>query len=135
MFKNVFILGLISGLIATVACLVYSNMYFSILVDFSEAVGIVTVLSNCLMVTMIACFVYFGLTKIIQNTNIVDFIFNMLLTLGSIGTVFFILKGNDPSFVNEDAQMMVDYYKGFVMPMLFFPALAWMTFKPLIIKK
>ena len=37
-------------------------------------------------------------------------------------------------FKNEDAQMMIDYYKGFVMPMLFFPALSWMTFKPLFIK-
>jgi hypothetical protein len=45
-----------------------------------------------------------------------------------------VLKSNDPTFKNEDAELMKDFFKGFLMPMLFFPALSWFTFKPLIIK-
>jgi hypothetical protein len=135
MFKNIFFLGLTSSFLATAACMVYSQMYFSILVDFSEATGIMTVLTNCLIGAMAACFVFIALTKLIKKTFIAEFVFNLLVTLASISAVFLLLKSNDPVFVNEDAQLMIDYYKGFVMPMLFFPALAWFTLKPIFVRK
>ena len=134
MFKSSFLTGIASGIVATIACLIYSNLYASILVDFTEATSITFLLANCMMVSIIACFVFFGITKIIRNQRIAEFTFNLLLTFSSIGLVFLFLKSNDPEFKNEDAQLMIDYYKGFVMPMLFFPALSWMTFKPLFIK-
>ena len=134
MFKGAFLTGIISGVAATIACLVYSNFYAGLLVDFTEATSVIAVLSNCMMVSMIGCFVYFGLSKIIKNNRFAEFSFNLLVTIASLASVFLFLKSDDPEFKNEDAQMMIDYYKGFVMPMLFFPALSWMTFKPLFIK-
>lgn len=134
MFKGAFLTAIISGVVATIACLVYSNFYAGILVDFTEATGIIAVLSNCMMFSMVGCFVYFGLSKIIKNQRFAEFFFNLLVTIASLAAVFLFLKSDDPEFKNEDAQMMIDYYKGFVMPMLFFPALSWMTFKPLFIK-
>ena len=134
MFKNIFFLGLASGVLATIACVVYTSVYFSEIVDFSEAAGTVAVLTKCLMFTMASCFVYFGMRKIIKNPNIANFAFNLLITLVSVGLVFYILKIDDPQFKNEDAQLMNVFFKGFVMPMLFFPALAWMTLKPIFIK-
>lgn len=135
MFKNIFLLAVSSSILAATACLIYSKMYFSVLVDFSEAVGIVKVLSNCVLAAMIACFVFFAINKIIKKEHIAEFVFNLLMTLATIASVFLVLKSNDPEFKNEDALMMIDYYKGFVMPMLFFPALAWVTLKPLFLKK
>lgn len=135
MFKNIFFLGLASGFLATLACLIYTKMYFSILVDFSEATGILKLLTNCLMVAMAACFVFIALTKLIKKTFLAEFIFNLIVTFASVSAVFMLLKSNDPTFANEDAQLMIDYYKGFVMPMLFFPALAWFTLKPLFVRK
>lgn len=134
MFKGSFLTGIISGIVATIACLVYSNLYAGMLVDFTEATSTLKILSNCMMVSMIGCFVFFGLSKVFKNARIAEFLFNLLVTLASLATVFLFLKSNDPEFKNEDAQMMIDYYKGFVMPMLFLPALSWMTFKPLFIK-
>ena len=135
MFKKVFFLGLSAGILATVACLVYSKMYYSILVDFSEAAGIVKLLSNCMLATMVGCFVYFGLSKMFKKAHIAEFLFNLLITLATIGLVFYILKSDDPTFKEDsDAALMSDYYKTFLMPMLFFPALAWVTLKPLFVK-
>ena len=135
MFKNVFFLGLSAGILATVACLIYSNLYYSILVDFSEGAGLVKLLSNCMLATMIGCFVYFGVSKLIKKANVAEFIFNLLITLASIAIVFYVLKSDDPLFKEDsDASFMSDYYKTFIMPMLFFPALAWVTLKPLFIK-
>lgn len=110
-------------------------MYASILVDFTEATGLIKVLSYSLLCAMSACFLFVGLNKLIKKQFIAEFIFNLLVTLASIIAVFLLLKSNDPEFKNEDAQLMVDYYKGFVMPMLFFPALAWFTLKPLFVRK
>jgi len=59
---------------------------------------------------------------------------SLLLSLASIGAVFYVLGAEDPIFKNEDVSIMADYFKGFIMPMLFFPALTWFTFKPLIVK-
>lgn len=135
MFKNIFFLSLSSGVLATIACLIYSKMYASILVNFSEATGVLKILTNCLMVAMAACLVYIALTKLIKKTHLAEFGFNLIVTLSSVAAIFIFLKSNDPVFVNEDAQLMIDYYKGFVMPMLFFPALAWFTLKPLFVRK
>jgi hypothetical protein len=38
---------------------------------------------------------------------------------------------DDPILKNEDAALMIDYFKGFLMPLLFVPTLSWMSFRPL----
>lgn len=134
MFKNIFFLGVVSGILATIACIIYSLGYFSIIVDFSESTSMVKILSYCMGVSMIVCFVYYGIRKFIKNGNIADFIFNLLFSLGSLFSVFYVLNSTDPEFVNEDAALMIDYYKGFIMPMLFFPVLGWIIAKPLFTK-
>lgn len=124
-----------SALLSSGACLIYSKMYFSTLVDFSEAAGSLKVISGCLLFCMSAVFVAFGLGRIIRNVTAAEFIVNLLISSVSMGLVFIILGSDDPVFKNEDAQLMIDYYKGFLMPMLFFPALAWFTLKPILLKK
>jgi hypothetical protein len=41
---------------------------------------------------------------------------------------------DDPKFKNEDAQLFIDYFKGFIMPLIFFPVLSYFTIKPLFEK-
>ena len=38
-------------------------------------------------------------------------------------------------FKNEEAGVMIDYYKCYLMPLLFFPALSLFVLKPIFIKK
>lgn len=135
MFKNSFLSGLLAGTGALIACVVYSSFYFNNLVDFSEVVTISRMAGGCFAFGMTAAFLRFGMEKVIKKDMLAVFSTNILLSLLSIGAVFYVLKMDDPQFMNEDAQLFIDYYKGFIMPMLFFPALAWFTFTPLIFRK
>lgn len=134
MFKQFFILGLISAVGASLAGFVYSSFYYSQMADFSEAMSLVRIISFAVMICIGACILNFGTRKVIKKAHVADFTFNTLFSLVTIAMIFIVLKAQDPEFVNEDAQIMVEYYKGFVMPMLFFPLLSWFTFKPLLIK-
>ena len=135
MFKRIFFLALISGVVATIASVTYSKAYFGIIVDFSEVVTTTKMVAHNMLFTMAGCFLFYGLHYLIKKKNIAEFLFNMLITLLSVVMVFVVLKAEDPVFKNEDAALFIDYYKGFLMPMIFFPALSWMTLKPLFLSK
>ncbi len=134
MFVQFFILALVSGGAASLACYTYTSFYYSLLVDFSEAAGLPLLMAVCFGVAMLACFGNYALRRVIKRAGLADFILNALLSMSSIGMVFVMLNAEDPVFKNEDAALFVDFFKGFVMPMIFFPALTWFTFKPLIIR-
>ena len=134
MFKNIFLTGLVSAGLSIMACLIYSQGYFKIIVDFSEGASLVKIVSCCMLATMAASFVYFGVSKVFKKENTAEFVFNLIFALVSLLSVFHVLNALDPEFVDEDAALMIDYYKGFIMPMLFFPALGWMIAKPLFHK-
>ncbi len=135
MFKNSFFLGLVAGLASTLACYIYSSFYYSMIVDFSEAVNLKTILAGCFGFSMLAVVIRYGIKQLIKNDRFAEVSVNFIISMLSIGLVFYLLNANDPQFENEDAQLMVDFYKGFVMPMLSFPALAWFTFIPLFTRK
>lgn len=134
-FKKDFFLGISAGLLATLACIIYTKMYFSILVDFSETTGPLKLLMNCILVTTGACFLHYILHYVLKRDFLADFLFNLIFVMFSVSMVFYILKMDDPTFKNEDASLMIDYYKGFLMPMVFFPALAWFILHPVFFRK
>jgi hypothetical protein len=131
MFKKIFFAGCASFVLAMLAGLTYSSVYFSMLVDFSEMVNFQTILTYYAMLSAGFILVNYGANRLVKNVRTGDFLFNLVLSGVSFAAVFMVLKMEDPIFKNEDAQLMIDYYKGFFMPLLFFPALSWMTMKPL----
>ena len=135
MFKRFFILGLVASIASIVACLIYTKLYATILVDFSEGMSVSKIITNNLIVGMSACFIAFSLNTIFKKTSISEFIFNLLFSLVAIAFVFVVMSANDPAFTDENAALFAEFYKGYLMPMLFFPLLTWFTFKPLIFKK
>lgn len=134
MFKRIFLHAVASGLFSTLVSYIYTSFYKGIIVDFTEVVGIKQILAYNMLLAMSTCFIFFALTKVIKKQAIASFIMNFLLSTISIVLVFYVLKTDDPTFKNEDAELMKDFFKGFLMPMLFFPALSWFTFKPLFVK-
>lgn len=134
MFARIFSLGIISSLFATIVSVIYTSFYTNVIVDFTEVANFFQILSYNVMIGTFASILYFGISRIITNKSIATFLFNLVLSGVSIALVFYVLKSTDPTFKNEDAELMKDFFKGFLMPMLFFPALSWFTFKPLIIK-
>ena len=135
MFKNIFLLAIVSTVFSSIFSFVYMNIYFEKIVNFSESFGILSVFTNTLFAFMIGSFVYFGITKLIKKDNIADSVFNLIVTMVTFMSIFQVLQMVDPEFKNEDASVMVDYYKCYLMPLLFFPALSWFVLKPIFIKK
>ena len=134
MFKNVFLLSISSSLFSTVFSYVYMNIYFHKIVDFSESFGITAVFINNLIAFMIGFFVFLGIKKLIKKESISEFTFNLLVTMITFMSIFHVLQMTDPEFKNEEAGVMIDYYKCYLMPLLFFPALSWFVLKPIFIK-
>jgi len=112
----------------------YAIVYFKIIADFSEAFSFVFYLTFYLTIGMLMCFLVTGIQFLVAKKSLVEFIVNVVFSAISIGLVFYLLKMNDPEFNNDEAIILEDYYKGFVMPLVFFPFLSWQILKPLIIK-
>ena len=128
MFKRLLLLGLISGVLAGVAALIYQKVYFkSNEIDFSPIVKPVNVILVCTLAGLLASVGYGLLTKWLPKAGeiIFNFVF-VILTFASIaGPIGFRLP---LTFENPEL------FPGLTVPMHFFPALAWFTLKPLFIK-
>lgn len=135
MFKNLFFLGLTSIIVSTGVAIVYTSFYFSRLVDFSEVVSFVQILAHYAIFLMIGVLIFAGLFRLLKKIRLVAFLVNTLLSLLSVLAVFHVLKSNDPVFKNEDAQLMIEFFKGFMMPLLFIPSLVWMSLQSLFISE
>lgn len=133
--------SLISVCLSTILSILISELYTSFyygklledfsIADFSEAVGFWTLLMYNLI-----CSAAYIITNLlfqypIKNQRFADFVTNLIFFLLSVTMVFGVLKMDDPNFKNEDAKLFVDYFKGFVMPLIFFPFLSYLTIKPL----
>jgi len=134
MFKRFFFLGLISGVFASIVAWIYSSTYKNMIVDFTEATGFWHLLCFSLMITLGSSIVGTGIYAMLKNKSLAAFSCNFILSGFSIALVFYVFMMNDPEFKNEDATAMIDYFKGYLIPLVFIPALSWMSFKPLFIK-
>ena len=124
-----------SGLLAAFACFLYATFYYT-LVDFSEGLSkyiiFIAFFKNCWLAATLMSIIYYSLKGFLLKRGILaDLLSGLLFSAASVALVFYVLKMQDPVFKTEDAQLFVDFYKGFLMPMLFFPLLAWFTLKPL----
>ena len=124
-----------TALLSAMACFLYATFYYT-LVDFSEGLSkvviFITFFKNCLLSAIIMSVIYYLLKVFLLKQGILADLFSgLLFSSATVALVFYVLKMQDPVFKTEDAQLFVDFYKGFLMPMLFFPLLAWFTLKPL----
>lgn len=134
MFRHFFLLALIAGLFSAFVSWAYASVYKTMIVDFTEASGFWHLLCFSLMITTGISIVNAGISALVKNKSLASFISHFILSAVSIGLVFYILKMDDPVFKNEDAAAMIDYFKGYLVPFAFIPALSWLSFKPLFIK-
>ena len=129
-----------SGLLAAIACFFYATFYFGLIVDFSEGLSkwiiFIVFYKNCFFAAGIMSMIHYLLKWILHKKGILaDLLSGLFFSIATIAFVFYVLKMKDPVFKTPDAQLFVDFYKGFLMPILFFPLLAWFTLKPLFLLK
>lgn len=134
MFKRFFFLALVAGLFSSLISWIYSSIYKSIIADFTEVSGYWHLLCFSLMITLGISILGAGIYALVKNKSLAGFICNFILSGFSISLVFYIFTMNDPEFKNEDAMVLIDYFKGYLIPIAFIPSLSWMSFKPLFIK-
>ena len=135
MFKRFFFLPLASGIFSSLVSLIYAYAYKSLVkVDFTEATGFLYLTCFSLMITIGISILATGIYSLVKNKAMASFVSGFILSGFSVALVFYILKMNDPEFKNEDAAIMIDYFKGYMIPFAFIPALSWFSFKPLFIK-
>jgi len=127
MFKRSLYLGLLSGLLAGVAALIYQNVYAQVGYDFADLVKPYGIFAGSLLGGLIAATGYWALTSWLRTKGEVVFNFAfVLLTFASILAPFAIKL---PLEVEAP-----ELFPGLIVPMHFFPALAWFTLKPLFFR-
>lgn len=134
MFKRFFFLAATSGLFASLISWIYSSLYKNMIADFTEASGFWHLLCFSGMITFGISILGAGIYALIKNKAVASFVCNFILSGFSVALVFYVFTMNDPEFKNEDSMAMIDYFKGYLIPFVFIPALSWMSFKPLFIK-
>ena len=128
MFKRSLSLGIVAGILAGLASLVYQKVYASSLgEDFATIAKPVNIISISLFAGIVAA-VLFSLSQIWLKRKgeiVFNFVF-VLLTFASIMAPFAMKLPFDVEYP--------ELFPGLIVPMHFFPALAWFTLKPLFIK-
>lgn len=130
--NSVIVKGVLIGSLASLIASLYILFYFNKIVDFSDGKGwsgwFLNLLAYYMLLSIGISLVHFVFTAKIakkMSEKWKSFIFSGFLILMSIVLVFSILLMNDPVFSTEDAQLMVDFFKGFLMPLAFIPMLTW----------
>ena len=139
-FPRIVMHSLSTALLAAFACYFYATFYFGLIVDFSEGLSMwivfIVFFKNCFFAAGIMSMIHYLLKWILHKKEILaDLLSGLFFSIATIASVFYVLKMKDPVFKTPDAQLFVDFYKGFLMPILFFPLLAWFTLKPLFLLK
>jgi len=128
MFKKSIFLGITSGILAGISCIVYAYMYKSSLeVDFSKVVKPQGMIGACVFVSLLAAIVYFLFSKWMKKYG--EIVFNFLFVILTFASLVIPFAISLPLDVQSP-----ELFPGFAVPMHFFPALGWFTLKPLFIK-
>ena len=125
MLKKLLILGVVSGLLAGIAGLIYQKVYASSLGDgFTNVATPVNIMVSSLLGCLIAAVGYFLLSKVLKSNT--EAVFNLLFTIITFATILGPIAAKLPLETE-----MPELFPGLAIPMHFFPALAWFTLKPL----
>lgn len=129
MFKRLLLLGLVSGILAGVASLIYQTVYTNSLgADFSAVAKPVNIVIISILAGLLASIGYGLLTKWLPRAG--EIIFNFVLVILTFASILGPFATKLPLEIE-----MPELFPGLTVPMHFFPALAWFTLKPLFIKK
>ncbi|MCB0736626.1 MAG: hypothetical protein KDC92_03865 [Bacteroidetes bacterium] len=144
MFKKYLLHGILGGIGAFIACVVWTHLYTTkfYLIDFSPVISTNHMLATCIFVCVLASIGLFALDKFLPKFSalLIGIVFS-LISIASLGGVAtydltqFIepILAIESNFVLEETELLT-LFPIYSMPMHFFPALAWFALKPLFFK-
>lgn len=122
--KKIFLHGLIAGILAAIACMIFLSIYQSTLeVSFNKVINTPSIIGSCLFATMLIACGY----AVLHKTNKTKFAgwYNILVSVLSFASIIGPISMSLPLDI-ESPEM----FPGLVVPMHFFPALAYFTIAP-----
>ena len=128
MFKQLLFLGIVSGLLAGLAAFIYQRVYSTALgVDFSAIAKPAAVVISSTVGCIIAAVGYWILSKLLKGNT--EPVFNLLFAILSFASILPAFSTKLPLDVTSP-----ELFPGLVIPMHFFPALAFFTLEPLFFR-
>jgi len=128
MFRKALTLGIVSGVLAGIAGLIYAHLYYSINeADFSKVVPSIRIIASSLAGGVLAAIGFTLLNKWLKSNG--EIVFNLLFSIISFASLLMPIAYKLPTSLETP-----ELFPGMVIPMHFFPALAWFTLRPLFIR-
>ena len=125
MLKKIFFHSLIAGILASLAGIIYNRIYFfANEADFSKVLNTGSIIGLNIMVCLLAGMVYWILIKWLKGKG--DAVFSFLFSLVSFACIIIPISITLPLKVQTP-----ELFPGLAVPMVFFPAIAWYTLRPL----
>src|SRR3569833_4319724 len=125
MFKKAFFHGLVAAVLAAIAAIIYYRIYFfATEADFSRIINVGSITGISVAVCIAATFIYVALVKWLNRTG--EIIFSFLFSIISFACVMVPISVSLPLDIKTP-----ELFPGLAVPMVFFPAVAWYTLKPL----
>jgi hypothetical protein len=110
---------------AAIAAVIYDRIYFfATETDFSAIVNSGTMISLNLIICLIFSIGYYFFRKITREKGVIAF--NLLISVLSFAAVIIPISISLPLSIKNP-----ELFPGLAVPMVFFPAVSWYTFKPL----
>ncbi len=129
MFRKSLLLGIVSGLLAGIVGIAYAKLYYSTNeADFSQVASTVRIIAASLFGGVLAAIGYSLLDKWLKGKG--EILFNLIFTAISFATLLIPIAARLPRTIETP-----ELFPGMVIPMHFFPALAWFTLKPIFIRQ
>ena len=125
MFRKHFYHGLLSGIMAALAAIIYSRIhFFATQADFSAIINPGTMISLSLIACMLISIGYYFFTRLITGKR--NIAYNLLISILSFASIIIPISISLPLSVKNP-----ELFPGLAVPMVFFPVISWYTFKPL----
>ncbi|MEP7143959.1 MAG: hypothetical protein ABI707_13850 [Ferruginibacter sp.] len=128
MYKRIFLHSITAGIMAAAAAIIYNRIYFfATEADFSTVLNKVKLVALNVSVCIIAGIVYWVLVKCLKKKG--EIVYNFLFSILSFAAVMVPISLTLPLKIQ-----FPELFPGLAVPMVFFPAMAWYTLKPLFSK-
>ncbi|MDD2306661.1 MAG: hypothetical protein PHP53_18315 [Prolixibacteraceae bacterium] len=124
MFKNDFTHGIIAGILASIAGIIYSHVYFfANEANFSSIVNVFSIIGLNVSACIVIAFLHAFSVKWLKKSA--ELVFNLVLSVLSFALIVVPLSITLPLNIQ-----FPELFPGLVVPMMFFPSIAWLTINP-----
>jgi len=125
MVRKEFIHGIIAGVLASIAGIIYDHIYFfANEADFSKIVNTYNIIGLNISAGLVLAFVHAFFVKWMKKSA--EFFFNLTISVFSFALIIIPISITLPLNIE-----FPELFPGLTIPMLFFPAMAWFTINPI----